>query len=276
MGIYKGSGERDMNPEDDDKNFNNISNSVAIYKLSLQKIFKLDDVKLFYYPYFSNCCEDTFFNAIASKYCYRLNQYKLRFGHFKNTGDHNDVLIDEINYQYNNKYPDKKMYYNHILKYMIDLKKLFKNQFKFVFGDNDKFQIIINKKTIFDLGKAMDKDTNHPEPKNKYAKYQIILFVLYSLFEEDEYKNVIEKLNYYGKYYRDKLYYLPYILKTSYNYCLYLFRLRKYKKINDSRVIQRFATDLEKHLDNKIDVVKEYDLSSIKYSWEAKKRNNRI
>jgi len=159
---------------------------------------------------------------------------------------------------------------------MIDLKKLFKNQFKFVFGDNDKFQIIINKKTIFDLGKAMDKDTNHPEPKNKYAKYQIILFVLYSLFEEDEYKNVIEKLNYYGKYYRDKLYYLPYILKTSYNYCLYLFRLRKYKKINDSRVIQRFATDLEKHLDNKIDVVKEYDLSSIKYSWEQKKRNNRI
>jgi hypothetical protein len=271
MGIYKGSGERDMKSKDDDKiDFNPISNSAAIYKLSLQKIFRLNDEKLFYYPYFSYCCEDTFFNTIALKHCYRLNQYKLRFGHFKEEGDHNDVLIDKTKYEYSFK-NDKKMYYNHILKYMIELKNLFKNRFKFVFDYN--FQIIINKKEVFDLIKAIDKDTIHPEPRNKYAKYQIILFVLYSLFKDGS-KKVRENLNYYGNY--STLHYLPKILILSYKYCLYLFRLKKYKNINDSRVIQRFATELEEHLNNKIDVLNKYDLNSILYSWQAKKRNNRI
>ena len=95
---------------------------------------------------------------------------------------------------------------------------------------------------------------------------------------KDGSKKVRENLNKYGRYSYDKLHYLPKILILSYKYCLYLFRLKKYKNINDSRVIQRFATDLEEHLNinNNIDVHNEYDLSSILYSWQAKKRNNRI
>lgn len=237
MGIYKGSGERD-NKKNDEKKFNKITNSVAIYKLSLQKIFRLDDENLFYYPFFSRCCEDTFFNAIASKYCYRLNQYKLRFGHFKNTGDHNDVLIKTEKYFYNNGYEDAQTYYNHILKYIIDLKNLFKD--KFVFNTKE-LKISINNKTVLTLDSVINGERLELTHEHKYAKYQIVLFMLYLLFK-DGYKNAEKNYNNYI----NKTYDSQQILYPIVRYCKLLF---KKNNINDPKTIQGIANEMEKHLD---------------------------
>ena len=241
MGVYAGEGEGD-NKKNDEKNFNSISNSAAIYKLSLQKIFRLDDKKLFYYPYFSRCCEDRFFNTIALKHCYRLNLYKLRFGHFKKEGNHNDVLTETEKYHYNNGYQGAKTYYNHILKYIIDLKKLLKNNFNF---NEDNFNISINNREALGIESAIYKDSIYPSQKQKYGKYQIVLFVLYLLFK-DGYENAKENLNNYVKSYHHST--IPLVLNVLFKYCLYLFR--KYKNnINDSKFINKFANDMEKHLE---------------------------
>jgi hypothetical protein len=254
MGIYKGAGEGDStDPDDAEINFNTVSNSAAIYKLSLQKIFRLNDENLFYYPYFSRCCEDRFFNTIALKHCYRINQYKLRFGHFINTGDHNDVLLgikviinekeEEIKFHYYNGYKNAKTYYNHILKYIIDLKKTLKHRFKFK-EDRNSCEIIINNKQALGIKSAIynvrspDKLTQ----THKYAKYQIVLFVLYLLFK-DGYRKAEENLNNYIKYQSGNSQIMSSIIK----YCQYL--LGKYKNIKDSRMIQKFANEMERALD---------------------------
>jgi len=237
MGIYAGEGEGD-NKKNDEKKFNKITNSTYIYKLSLQKIFRLGDKNLFYYPFFSRCCEDLFFNAIASEYCYRLNLYKLRFGHFKKEGNHNDILIKTEKYFYNNGYQDAKTYYNHILKYVIDLKNLFKD--KFVFNAK-KLKISINNKTVLTLDSVINGERLELTQEHKYAKYQIVLFMLYLLFK-DGYKNAEKNYNYYI----NKTYDSQQILDPIVRYCKLLF---KKNNINDPKTIQGIANEMEKHLD---------------------------
>jgi hypothetical protein len=237
MGIYAGEGEGD-NKKNDDKKFNKITNSTYIYKLSLQKIFRLSDKNLFYYPFFSRCCEDLFFNAIASEYCYRLNLYKLRFGHFKKEGNHNDILIKTEKYFYNNGYQDAKTYYNHILKYVIDLKNLFKD--KFVFNAKE-LEISINNKTVLTLYSVINGQRLELTQEHKYAKYQIVLFMLYLLFK-DGYKNAEKNYNYYI----NKTYDSQQILDPIVRYCKLLF---KKNNINDPKTIQGIANEMEKHLD---------------------------
>jgi hypothetical protein len=222
MGIYAGAGEGD-NKKIDDEKFNKITNSTYVYKLSLQKIFRLGDKNLFYYPFFSRCCEDLFFNAIASEYCYRLNLYKLRFGHFN---------------QNNNGYQDTKTYYNHILKYVIDLKNLFKD--KFVFNAKE-LEISINNKTVLTLYSVINGERLELTQQHKYAKYQIVLFMLYLLFK-DGYKNAEKNYNNYI----NKTYDSQQILDPIVRYCKLLF---KKNNINDPKTIQGIANEMEKHLD---------------------------
>ena len=66
--------------------------------------------------------------------------------------------------------------------------------------------------------------------------------MLYLLFK-DGYKNAEKNLNNYIKYQSGNSQIMSSIIK----YCQYL--LRKYKNIKDSRMIQKFANEMERDLD---------------------------
>ena len=194
LGILKGRAEGNVEINDEENNEIDITSepkkSFALYKLLLIKIFKIKEKNVYYYPYFSRCCEDRVYNALVSEHCYRLNKYKLRFAHFNSEGD---PLIDnedhfkkekKEDYEYEDEdIPSAKMYYNKILKYLIDLRKvLTDNNFKVIDFTEDYFSNIkINNKEIIGISKS-SLCSEVGRVTTKYTNYQIVIIIIYYLF----------------------------------------------------------------------------------------------
>ncbi len=175
VGIIKGGGTP-QNAQDE-----SIGGDCAIYKLYLQKVFKLQENNIVYCPYFSRCCEDIFFNHTLflqgnkqkgskkiPEMCLKLNNYKLFFGHFKD--EDNEIIFQNENiYKTNLEISIKMNYYETIYYLLFYYGKINIIQFAplAIFGKDDAL-IVNNKYTLIKY-----------KSDSKYISYQKILFFMY-------------------------------------------------------------------------------------------------
>lgn len=102
-GIIKGQGIGEDKKKDSDENPTyEVSNSRAVYKMSVQKVNLLKKLEIFYSIYFTRCLEDLLFLAQLSaknENSVRLDKrYKLRFGHYIKEDNENLFKVEKKNY----------------------------------------------------------------------------------------------------------------------------------------------------------------------------------
>jgi hypothetical protein len=162
--------------------------SYNIQKLSVQKVFKLEDLDIFYFPYFAYCCEDQTFNTLAKKYCIRLDTYKLRYAYFINV-DNEDTFDPEVEINYifdEDYYPNKRgdMDYFHIIDYLWDLKNIYKNNMSINFNSIN-ISIDIYGNSIINV-KMTDVNIPSDRAMKRKAAYKLVICLLLKYMEYKE------------------------------------------------------------------------------------------
>lgn len=239
--------------------------SNKLYKLTLQKVFMLKNKNIFYYPYFSTCCEDRLFNAMAIEYCNMNTTYKLRYGHFKK-GLGDDVFQDEHIYKYENgQVGTSKIYYNKILNFLIDLKYIYGDMFSYEGSFHNSYSLKLNNDVIIaaDPGTIQENDA-----QTRYGAYQVAIYVIYYLFGNG-YELMKDNLNYYKTLAKNR--WLPGSVEYAFNLAHKYFHDKKNRK--DPKTIQQFGekiySTLIKYDEN------EGDSEETKLK-KAEKRSNKI
>ncbi len=179
IGIQKGGGTQDdklcINPEDNDSLYCKKS-SYSVYKLTLQKPYKIYNNNYQYNPFFTRFLEDMVFNAINQKFIQKSKYYFLRFGHTK-PENKDDVDFDDFFHDHLFESFDENI--KHITGieqiYLMNIHYLY--YYSNLISSSTIYEKLINKKDVYLLGN--DGDTDDAKIFRKYKKGIAINFTKY-------------------------------------------------------------------------------------------------
>ena len=230
IGIQKGGGTQDDKlclESDDLKKLYCAKPSYSVYKLTLQKPYKIYENNYQYNPFFTRFLEDMVFNAINKNYIQKSKYYFLRFGHTKPKNnddiDFDDFFNDHLFESYDDKIKSIEgieqiylmnihylYYYSNLISSSTVYEKLIDDEFKnFIGNDGDtddaKTYQKYNKGLTMNFTKYVSIIMSMSN--SKYVHYGLIVMMLYLLLKSNIDKNIFPKYEEIHKYVCDSVKY---------------------------------------------------------------------
>ena len=179
IGIQKGGGTQDDKlclDSDDLKKLYCTKPTYSVYKLTLQKPYKIFNNNYQYNPFFTRFLEDMIFNAINKDYIQKSKYYFLRFGHNKPNNNENidfdDFFYDHLFESFDDEY---KSISGIEQIYLMNIHYLY--YYSNLLSSSTIYEKLINKKDVYLLGN--DGDTDDAKIFQKYKKGIAINFTKY-------------------------------------------------------------------------------------------------